>query len=550
MYLKKKEHILYISLLVLTWILAVVYVDPVGNFPLDDDWAYARPVKSFLEKGKLEFTDWPAMTLIGHLTWGLLFTKAFGFSFTVLRMSVLVLGLLGLVSLFHLLTFLRLPSRIAFAVALLIGCNPIYFCLSNSYMTDVPFFAWSVLAILFFLREISSEEHTSDYIGAIVCSLLATSIRQPGIIYPFAFGCIVCSRRKDFKTVVYGLSPFVIVLGSLLFYELFYRYQIGYGANFPNKNLDFFKTLFGHPFYVVERQSAIVLKIMLYIGLFLFPLSGVLLSRLKILHTRPKLFFSVSILASVAVLVQTELIHKVMPFDGGNILTNLGTGPALLFDHDSLKIPVPFAIPGFYWKIVTVLSFFSFCVLFMTLFEHVAPFFRQPLHLPPPFLYALICLLLYIPMTTLLSFYDRYTLPVLLFILILIFSWPLPSISSRGGFFFAFSLSLVAFFSLNATSTYLNWNRARWKAMDYLTKTLAVPTTQIDGGFEANGWYNYCTLDKRPQGEDGKKSWWWVYDNSYVISFSPLPDHQLLKQFPYRDDVTHCGYFLYVCKKR
>src|SRR5207302_5473236 len=65
------------------WGLMEVLIDPVGDFPLNDDWAYGLPVKWLVEEGRVRFTETYA-TLITHVFWGGLFAYLAGFSFPVL----------------------------------------------------------------------------------------------------------------------------------------------------------------------------------------------------------------------------------------------------------------------------------------------------------------------------------------------------------------------------------------------------------------------------------------------------------------------------------
>src|SRR5712664_3532824 len=84
-----------ILLIIVIWLLAVVLIHPQGNFPLSDDWAYGGAVKSLLDSGSVKLPDWCAPNLIAQMFWGALFCLPTGFSFTALRVSTLVLGLLG-----------------------------------------------------------------------------------------------------------------------------------------------------------------------------------------------------------------------------------------------------------------------------------------------------------------------------------------------------------------------------------------------------------------------------------------------------------------------
>jgi hypothetical protein len=82
--LKEHKPLLY---LFLVFLLAEVFVNPTGNFPLNDDGVYTVALKEWEDTGRLNIGAWPAMTLLTHLAWGRVFTGLFGFSFFVLRLS-------------------------------------------------------------------------------------------------------------------------------------------------------------------------------------------------------------------------------------------------------------------------------------------------------------------------------------------------------------------------------------------------------------------------------------------------------------------------------
>lgn len=90
-----KKH-LNIFILLIIFLIVEVIINPIGEFCLNDDWVYAASVKTLLSKGVFEIGSWPAMTLYAHVLWGFVFVKLFGFSFTVLRFSILVLSFVTL----------------------------------------------------------------------------------------------------------------------------------------------------------------------------------------------------------------------------------------------------------------------------------------------------------------------------------------------------------------------------------------------------------------------------------------------------------------------
>src|ERR1043166_7876895 len=81
--------------LALLWGVGVLIGNPLGNFPLNDDWAMGQTVKRLVEGGGYHPTGWTEMSLITHVLWGALFCIPHGFSFDALRCSTLALSLAG-----------------------------------------------------------------------------------------------------------------------------------------------------------------------------------------------------------------------------------------------------------------------------------------------------------------------------------------------------------------------------------------------------------------------------------------------------------------------
>ncbi len=103
-----------IDLLCLTafWLLSLVVVNPTGNFPLIDDWAYALTVKHLLATGTYQPSGWAGMILIANVLWGSAFCLLAGFSFVVLRFSTLFAAWLGILSVYWLMRECRQPRGV------------------------------------------------------------------------------------------------------------------------------------------------------------------------------------------------------------------------------------------------------------------------------------------------------------------------------------------------------------------------------------------------------------------------------------------------------
>ena len=180
----QEKDILIPLVISLLWLLALLGALPFGNFPANDDWAYAKIVKQLLEQNRFFINNWPAMTLLFHILWGALFCKIFGFSFFVLRISMMVLGVTGIYagySLFRNLT----ENRFAIILSLLLlAFNPFYFSLSATFMTEVSFTSIIILAALFFQKFLLSDKYINLAISVVfcVCMILAPLVAVGGFI--------------------------------------------------------------------------------------------------------------------------------------------------------------------------------------------------------------------------------------------------------------------------------------------------------------------------------------------------------------------------------
>src|SRR5512133_1644077 len=105
----------------------VLVANPAGGFPLNDDWSYSRAVLSLVEHGRLELTGFTSMPLIAQVLWGALFCLPFGFSFLALRVSTIVLGLIGILAIYQLFEEMKAKRAIALFGTAVVAANPLYF---------------------------------------------------------------------------------------------------------------------------------------------------------------------------------------------------------------------------------------------------------------------------------------------------------------------------------------------------------------------------------------------------------------------------------------
>ncbi|MCC6175503.1 MAG: glycosyltransferase family 39 protein [Chloroflexi bacterium] len=180
-WLVSRPHADRLALLALG-VLIVAAVSPVGDFPLDDDWWYARPVLRLLTDGSLRFIPGTGPSLVAQVAWGAIFAAVFGFSHTVLRVSTLVLAIVAVLA-FHDLVSRALSRCLGLLLAVLLLVNPLFVTTAYSFRTDVPFLAATLLALATAARGLDGPTPRLGWlIAAGILAGLGYLIRQFGIV--------------------------------------------------------------------------------------------------------------------------------------------------------------------------------------------------------------------------------------------------------------------------------------------------------------------------------------------------------------------------------
>jgi len=541
-FFKKIPFEIYLSII---WALSILLVNPLGNFPLNDDWAYAKSVWNLYEHGNLVIGNWPAMTLIGQVLPGAFVSHFFGFSFISLRFFTLIVSLVGAITFYNLAKCLSSNKNLAAFTTLLFFFNPLYFSLSFTFMTDVHFITTMLLSLFFFYKYLIKRRY-SFFILATIFSVICTMIRQPGLIVPLGFAVAVFFSDQNIMSKIRSFIPFIVASLSLAIHS-FWLSQSAESATSIVQFSDLIDLLYSVDLYhFLVRIS----KSILYVGLFSFPL-------IVLFWKDIQQVFKVSIKTSLVISIITIILLLIggVGFPAGNILYNLGLGPKLLKDAywgENINPHINHELWIILLKIVSILS--SIGLIFLLFYKkHFRNKAQQNLTFQTAYhplkFFIFITSILYVSLIILSSsYFDRYTIPLFAYIVLLLL--PLRITFTKATSFVAINcLLIIVFFSISATHDYLSWNRARWDALNYLTEERKIKPANIDGGFEFNGWhltgaYTYDTAKK----ED--KSWWFVNNDEYVIAFGEIDGFQKIKGFQYRKILPFKGDSIYILHKK
>jgi hypothetical protein len=201
--------------LILPWLVIFVALPPwLQNFPINDDWAFAKAFRGLLEGRGLNYQGWASMPLLGQFAWAWPWTKALGLSHVTLRISTIVLSWLGLWAFYDLLSQQCVPRRIAVLTTLAMAWTPYMMLLSGSFMTDVPSLSFCLIALALYARAVRGYS-LGLLLGATVVALLATTNRQNAIMAPVAAMIILAKdercRQDPLWWLIIGLPAVVCV---------------------------------------------------------------------------------------------------------------------------------------------------------------------------------------------------------------------------------------------------------------------------------------------------------------------------------------------------
>lgn len=535
-----------VVVLVVAWVAAVWFVNPIGEFPVNDDWSFRLTLERLLNEGRLGTTGWGPDTarsggpsLIAHLLWALLFVKAFGLSFLTLRASVLCLGVLGVVSVHALLRRSTDDRALALWGALAVAANPLYFSQSFTFMSDVSFTAILCIALRLLVEGIDGNKVGLFLLGQ-VASLAAILTRQLGLALPIAL--LVSSlahptvrafgtRRIFFSTILMVVLPWIGFelalwkLGSTPVTQHAVTHRL-------------FERVSGEPW----RALTDLLGVLFHHGLFYL---SVLLAPITLLtvpgpfggRTMRRVLVALTALCAALILATATGLLHIPVLLHRNVITAWGIGPVVLKDVISLHIPRFDEIPQPLWCLCLYVAVTSAILLIAGLWPNLRGLVRRRLHANVACSLSTLAFVLYMAVITLSDYQDRYLIPACALLVLALLAGR-RSLPPRGTRMPALScLVALGALALLGTRDFMELKRAQLRAHHYLQDELGVSTCDTDSGFEWNGYHCY-----RPDFAPATgRSTWWVSDERFVLSLGELPGFRVLRTYPFQRLLGHDG---------
>jgi hypothetical protein len=504
--------------LVATTLLVSVYAP--ADVPFIDDWTYAWSVQHYLQTGTLRMLEWSAHYPLAQILWGGLFSQLLGFSFVVLRLSTLVLAWAGLVAFFLTLRELGIRPYLAGLGTLVVWCNPLFFVLSHSFMTDVPFISAMNVALLGYVRWVNRRS-TWDLCLGSGSATVAFLIRQLGIalpLVPLAYLLLVRVAGRERRDLPWSqrlclLAPFLAIGLTLWWINAVHGETRVYAEKSRNVYL-----LLGASDYIWEG-----LRMLLHLGLILCPLAMGVCGSVP----RRVLVSALGGLAAFASLLVWYTGRVPYPLDGLLTWDELGLA-RITIDGQVARRQVPL------WAHVAVwcLSFSGAVGIVAALVDSL----RRGRHVVlGPGLVLLVNGLLQVLLIEALWLYDsRYYLPLLpgltaLLVARLRLTRPIVMLNLA-------SLLLSGLIALSGTIDEFRYLRAVADARAWLLQQGVAPA-HIDAGYTLNGWWLYAPTPQASSPRGGEPDVPWVTGAPqlpYKIANAVVPAYTIVRRIQWQ----------------
>jgi len=528
---RSKKYLPFFIFLFLLFIVEL-FINPIGDFALNDDWAYGKSVYHFNKYNEFVIGIWPAMSLYSHALLGLVFVKLFGFSFTVLRFANMFLCI---ITLFHLYKFFckKNTGVISALVCAFIVFNPFYMNVFNSFMTDLTFFNFSFLAF-YYLNEYISAKKWWQLLLFFSFAVLATLTRQLGLALFLAYlATQIISNLKEPKKWILPLLLFAGGLAILYLFELFessrFRWDWNYKGVFlsPTKSpleAGAIPRLFNKA-QMIFKNSGLWLLLIFTLCL------PYILNRIK---NAKKSIVIITMLGFAVYLAFRFKEHAL-----GDVFINIGVG--IESTVDMLMIYAT-DLHSTSWLLFSLLMIL-FCTGYFLLGVYISTTTRQNINaLSVSQKFLLITISLYLFLIGLAdSSFDRYCIFFGLFMVVYLMSNTI--VYSQLSLKISVSIFIIIFyFSVFATKDYFTAARLKKEMLNELAVKDKIIPERVSAGFEYQLW-------DRSDNDVNWINWDHLNDKICLITRRPVKDYEIFKTHTYKRYVPFKTDTFFVLKK-
>jgi hypothetical protein len=515
--------------------LTVLFVNPLREVAFIDDWAYALTTRHMMLTGEYRPHDWQAANPLFQTAWGALFISVFGYSFTALRSSTLVLAGFGLVAFYNLSREHRFSPLLAGILTLMLWANPWVIQYSFTYMTDIPFLSLMIGALWLYTRALRQRSLAVMFLASLVAAGVIL-IRQFGVMFVAALGLIWLLDRERWR----GLPFYLVGAGLPLIGAAWQVYASLTSPSWTAQWAAMQQTqLFGQPDLVGELgwRAGVLLQYMAFfclplsVAAFLMWLAGLQKDRAGPTARRDVLLVAVPLLMILA-----------LNMVGAFLMDKPGTIPLLGWEF-SIITDWPPALGG----LLTLLVVFGAAALVRLLVLRWMPGSPEDAVTPAARFIDIVTLALFVGHLVFIQLNDRYLLPLLPYTLLVV-GKPLEAGLLRWRIPLAGAVTAVLLLGAGIARAVIERDHAVWTGSNLLAER-GIPPDQIATVWTwdaYHGGFDKFVAENRAQGRLIRYTFyqthWYpeqIADATYfvVLLDSPPedPQWQVVGTVPYQD---------------
>jgi hypothetical protein len=476
---------------VLTLPLAALAIRPVVEMGLCDDWSYIRTAQILAQTGHIVYNGWASPLLGWQLFLGALFVKLFGFSFTIVRASIFPVAMAVVFLLQRSMVRAGIREWNAALGTLAVVLSPLFLPLTFSFMTDIAGLFGIVLCLYACLRALQADTDRAALawicFAAISNTIFGTArqLAWLGVLVMVPSTLWLLRRRPHFL-----LAGSILYLGcvAFIFASVHWFHQQPYSV--PEN--PFFEHVSSHTLISFGRN---MVHAIMDAGLFVLPILVIFIPELRRGNRRSTIFFvigsSVFVLFCLIQVYRHWLMYWLTPYLG-NYITVYGLMEDGAVHGRKIVLSLGLRLVVTALIFASMLSFFAFLLAGRK--KPDPPFDPAPqlswyqLNIViVPFTLAYIGLLLPRAAFSGYLFFDRYLLVITPMALILILRFYQERVRPNVPVFALVPIALFAAFGIAGTHDIFSLYRARLAVVNEL-RAAGVPPTEIDAGFEYDGW--------------------------------------------------------------
>jgi hypothetical protein len=460
---------------------------PALNMAMNDDWSYIWSARVLASTGHIVYNGWATAILGWQLYLGALFIKLFGFSFTTVRISMLLVSMVTVALIQRLFVRFGVNEWNATVATLTIALSPLFLPLAYSFMSDVPGLLCVVLCFYCCVRAVQAGTDRVA-LGWLVFAALSNvgcgTVRQ--IAWLGALVIVPSSawwmRRRSgalMAGVILWLVSVLAIVGCMHWFSL-QRYSIT--EKLVAKSAD--------GTALVEVGSALV-RSGLAGCLFVLPVLIAFIVKYPFGDRRARRFAAIAgacfVLTVLVLVVRHKPVRWLAPFSHNYVTTKGLVDVAGIFGSQPDIFPSSVRIALTALTFAALISFLLFVWIARGLKDRTLAASNQfswkaLVTILGPYTLAYIFLL-----ATRRDIFDRYLLPLLFVVLVFVLRLYEQKISDRLPFVSVFLVVLFAAFGVAGMHDLFAMDRARVAAADEVTAT-GVPRTQVQAGLEYDAW--------------------------------------------------------------